>query len=132
LRKGYFEILSTIFDPKMLYKRIQTFLSYYRPADTQFSIDIHEIGALFKAMFLIGVLQKDRIQFWKLFFNVLLHNPSQFPMAITLSIYGYHFDKMTKRIQKTISKETKSELNWKVLSHHGQVPFPVQKTTYLK
>ena len=98
LRKGYFEILSTIFDPKMFYQRIRTFLVNFKPQKQVVSINIHEIGALFKAIFLIGIFHKERREFWKLFFETLFRNPGKFPLAITLSIYGYHFGKMTERL----------------------------------
>ena len=49
-----------------------------------------EIG-LFKSIIKLGIIGKERIYYWKLFFWSLFRRPVLFPMAITCAIYGFHF-----------------------------------------
>ncbi|MCP4707654.1 MAG: DUF4070 domain-containing protein, partial [Planctomycetes bacterium] len=51
------------------------------------------LGALFKSMFLLGVIGRERFHYWDLFFWTLIRRPRHFPLAITLAIYGFHFRK---------------------------------------
>jgi len=50
--------------------------------------------ALLRSILYIDILGKGRIYHWKLFWWSLLRRPKMFPMAITYSIYGYHFRKV--------------------------------------
>jgi radical SAM superfamily enzyme YgiQ (UPF0313 family) len=132
LRAGYFGILSTIFDPKMFYQRIQTFLTYYHPVKQPVSINLDEVGALFKAIFRIGIFRKERKEFWKLFFRTLFRDPAKFPLAITFSIYGYHFAKMTERMIPSTKQRRLSVKDWLNEVQPGTITVPSQKTTYYK
>jgi len=55
-----------------------------------------EIAAFLSSIFEIGIKSKERWQYWKLFFWTLFHCPRKFPLAITFSIYGYHFRKVNE------------------------------------
>jgi hypothetical protein len=55
-------------------------------------------GAFFKSIVMLGVIGKERFQFWKLFFWSLFRRPRLFPLAITFAIYGYHFRKITEKM----------------------------------
>jgi hypothetical protein len=55
-------------------------------------------GALFKSMLFLGVIGRERLHFWKLFFWSLLRKPRLFPLAITYAVYGYHFRKVAEKI----------------------------------
>lgn len=52
--------------------------------------------ALPKSILRLGIIGKERFQYWRLFFWTLFHRPRLFPLAITLSIYGFHFRRMVK------------------------------------
>jgi hypothetical protein len=132
LRAGYFGILSTIFDPKMFYQRIQTFLTYYHPVKQPVSINLDEVGAFFKAIFRIGIFRKERKEFWKLFFGTLFKDPAKFPLAITFSIYGYHFAKMTERMIPSTKQRRLSVKDWLNEVQPGTITVPSQKPTYYK
>jgi hypothetical protein len=45
----------------------------------------------------LGIIGRERFQFWKLFFWSLVRRPRLFPLAITLSIYGFHFRQVFRR-----------------------------------
>jgi radical SAM superfamily enzyme YgiQ (UPF0313 family) len=91
LKSGYLGIIEQIYSPKLFYKRIKTFLEEYRPASMNVSIQLNEVMALFRSIWKLGIIGRERWQYWNLFFWAIFHCPQKFPMAITLSIYGYHF-----------------------------------------
>ena len=39
----------------------------------------------------LGVLGKERYQYWRLMIWTLLRRPRMLPLAVTLAIYGYHY-----------------------------------------
>jgi radical SAM superfamily enzyme YgiQ (UPF0313 family) len=97
LIEGYRNLMQSIYSPKYYYRRIKTFLSNYRPGRKKmFHIRLNYLMALPKSIIRLGILGKERFEYWKLFFWTLFNRPDLFPHAITLSIYGYHFRKMVK------------------------------------
>lgn len=94
LIKGYESILSTIYSPSHYYKRIKTFLREYKPMTKKKSpFTITYILAFIKSIIKLGVLGRERFHYWKLLFWTVVVRPKMFPLAVTLSIYGYHFRK---------------------------------------
>lgn len=95
LLSGYQKIIHTIYSPKYYYERIMNFLKEYRPVKLGIPhIGIDQLCALIRANIRIGFLGRGRIYYWKLFFWSVFKRPDVFPLAITLSIYGYHFRKI--------------------------------------
>ncbi len=95
LMKGYQTILNSIYSSKAYHQRLIRFLKEFKPG-VQFRkrITVERILALFRSVVYIGILSRGRIYYWKLFFWSLFRKPKMFPMAITYSIYGYHFRKV--------------------------------------
>ena len=91
LRQGYRIILNQIYAPKMYYERVRTFLLQYKPPPIHYKLDIQSILALVRSVFQLGIRGIERTHYWKLFFWSLFRKPRLFPLAVTLSIYGYHF-----------------------------------------
>ena len=91
LRQGYRKILDQIYSPGMYYQRVRTFLLQYQLPDIRYRMGLQYILALFRSIYRLGIRGIERAHFWKLFFWSLFHRPRLFPLAITLSIYGYHF-----------------------------------------
>jgi len=58
-------------------------------------LGLQEILAFFRTVWLIGILGKERKQYWDLFFWTLLKFPQKFALAITFTVYGYHFQKVS-------------------------------------
>jgi hypothetical protein len=54
--------------------------------------------ALIKSIIYLGVLTKNRIYFWKIVFWSILNKPKAFPLAVTYSIYGYHFRRVFRDV----------------------------------
>lgn len=91
LKKGYRKILDTIYSAKGFTDRVITFLKTYNPRRHPVTLEFQEVMALFRSIWEIGIKSKERIYYWRLFFWSLFNDIRKFPLAITFSIYGYHF-----------------------------------------
>ena len=91
LREGYHKILDQIYSPKFYYQRVLTFLRQYRLPKIRYHLELQYALALVRSIYRLGIRGIERLYFWKLFFWSLFRRPRLFPLAITLSIYGYHF-----------------------------------------
>ncbi|MBN1407719.1 MAG: B12-binding domain-containing radical SAM protein [Calditrichaceae bacterium] len=99
LMAGYKNILDTIYSQKEFYYRVKSFLKTYNFHNTGIrSITWRDIQALFKSMFILGMLERGRIYYWKLFFFTLTKHPEKFALSITMAIYGFHFRKVIQSI----------------------------------
>jgi radical SAM superfamily enzyme YgiQ (UPF0313 family) len=95
LIQGYQQIIDAIYSPQQYYQRVMTFLKGYNPiklgvAHFHFSY----ITAFFKSIVRLGIIGKERRYFWRLVLWSVFRRPRLFPMAITFSIYGFHFRKI--------------------------------------
>ena len=91
LQRGYHQILQEIYAPRPFYQRVKAFLSEYRPLRAPVHLDIQEILAFFRSIYWLGIRGRERGEYWRLFFWTLLRQPAKFPLAITFTIYGFHF-----------------------------------------
>jgi radical SAM superfamily enzyme YgiQ (UPF0313 family) len=103
LVNGYRRILGTIYSPKNYYARVRTFLQEYRPQQKmQTRFRFMYIRAMAQSVVRLGIIGRERYQYWKLFFWSLIRRPRLFPLAITLSIYGFHFRQVLRRHEKRL------------------------------
>jgi len=106
LMAGYKHVLDTIYSPRHYYERVVAFLKEYKPrkaagiSKLKFS---HVIG-FFKTIWFLGVWNKGRGYFWKLFFSTLLKRPRHFPISLGLSVSGFHFRKVAESYNKVFLK----------------------------
>jgi hypothetical protein len=99
LVEGYRKVLNNIYSPKDYYRRVLIFLKDYRPPKRKGPFfKPGYLRGLVSSMFLLGIIGKERLYYWKLFFWTLFKKPQSFPLAITLSIYGFHFRKVAEKI----------------------------------
>jgi len=91
LREGYQAIMNYIYAPEHYYARVRTFLREYTPPKFRNPFGVQYILAFLRSIYLLGIKGRERVYYWRLFFWTLFHRPKLFPMAITLSIYGFHF-----------------------------------------
>ena len=98
LISGYRQILAEIYSPRLFYERVSTFLYEYKPVATTVKVQAEEIYAFFLSIWKLGILGRERKYYWKLFFDTLKKAPEKFPLAITFSIYGYHFRKVMDKV----------------------------------
>ncbi len=95
---GYRQIIETIYSPKHYYTRVKLFMKDYRPMQqkvVQMRYSYWKAGL--KSIFILGVLGKERFYYWRLVFWSLFRKPKLLPMAVTFSIYGFHFRKIFER-----------------------------------
>jgi len=99
LQAGYHKILENIYSTKIYYQRIRTFLSEYRiPAKKRLSLSANQIMALIKSMWILGIIEKGRRQFWRFFVFSLFRHPKKFDIAITMAVYGFHFRRVVQML----------------------------------
>lgn len=91
LQKGYKTVVNYLYAPKNYYARVRTFLKEYKAPKVKFAFDFEYILAFLRSIIQLGIIDKERVHYWKLFFWTLFRRPKLFPLAIAFSIYGYHF-----------------------------------------
>ena len=94
LQAGYQYLMKNIYAPKQYYKRVKTFLEEYQPMEFKIRLSGQHILAFFRSIYLLGIVNRERRHFWDLLFWTLKEKPAQFSKAITMAIYGYHFNKI--------------------------------------
>ena len=107
LMNGYKQVLDTIYSPKDFYERVKTFLKEYRPRRKgRDRIRFYHIRALVRSVWVLGVKERGRRYYWKLFISTLLKRPRAFPLSVSLAVYGYHFRKVVEQYIKTPIENT--------------------------
>ena len=101
LLEGYRRIMRTIYAPGHYYARIRQFIRNYRPNQRKlFHVRLNYLMAIPRSIVRLGILGRERFHYWHLFFWTLLRRPRMFHVAITLSIYGYHFRRMVRDLER--------------------------------
>jgi hypothetical protein len=97
LLEGYRSILSNIYSPKQYYERIKIFLAEYNPKHVRTSYpQLSHLYALIKSMWVLGLKEKGRTNYWRFVAWVLLKRPQHLPISINMAICGFHFRKVMK------------------------------------
>lgn len=105
LLAGYQKIVSQIYAPANYYSRVIHFLkNYCLPKGRPWRFDFGELGALFKSVIRLGILGRERLQYWRLLAWSLFRRPKHFPLAVTLAIYGYHFRRVFEKSQRETAR----------------------------
>ncbi len=102
LSQGYRRIISGIYSPKPYYARVRAYLREFhaiKKNKLHFRIGflrqhLSYVQAFLKSLLLLGVKDRARFHYWKLFFWSLFRRPLLFPRAMTFAIYGFHFRKV--------------------------------------
>jgi radical SAM superfamily enzyme YgiQ (UPF0313 family) len=100
LVNGYKYILKTIYAPKHYYERVMTCLKEYSPQKNKKGapqLKYYHIKAFFRSIWLLGIWGKGKRYFWKLVLLTLARRPRSLPLAISLSVYGFHFRKVAEK-----------------------------------
>lgn len=97
---GYKKIVSKIYSPRYYYARVRQFIGDY-----QFPAVRHRgrftwrsLLAFFKSVVRLGIIGRERFQYWKLILWSLFRRPSHFSMAVTFAIYGFHYRKVFENL----------------------------------
>jgi radical SAM superfamily enzyme YgiQ (UPF0313 family) len=100
LRQAYKELLEYLYTPKTYYQRVRTLLrEYHRPKlkarlDPGFARE--QALAFARSIVRLGILGRERVEYWKLLVWTVVRRPRALPLAVTLAIYGYHFRMITE------------------------------------
>jgi len=92
LMEGYKRLLKGIYSIKPYYTRVMEFLRNVKLVNkSRYRLSLSYIAAFFRSIFVLGIKEKGRFYYWKLFFWSLFRCPRKFPLAISYALYGYHF-----------------------------------------
>lgn len=92
LIEGYKRVQDSIFSTKAYYKRVKTYLKEYQHSSVSTRLPLSiQIKALTRSIIKLGIIEKGKFDFWKLLIWTIFRKPAFLPIAITMSIYGYHF-----------------------------------------
>jgi radical SAM superfamily enzyme YgiQ (UPF0313 family) len=91
LIEGYRSIMAHIYSPRNYYRRVRTLLRECGSPHARTPMDFQRFLAFFRTSLRLGILGKERLQYWHLLLWTLIRKPGQLPLAITLSIFGHHF-----------------------------------------
>ncbi|MCJ7682731.1 MAG: B12-binding domain-containing radical SAM protein [Desulfobacteraceae bacterium] len=95
LHEGYRKIMLHIYSRKHYYRRVKTFLREYKAPKIRFSLNYQNILAFFRSNIRLGIIGRERLQYWGLLWWTLFRRPGLLPLAVTFAIYGYHFRKVS-------------------------------------
>jgi hypothetical protein len=93
LRDGYRRLMDHLYAPGPYYRRIRTFLREYQPGRSSGAASPGNLGAFARACLRLGVIGRERYHFWGLLVWTCFRRPTLVPVAVRLSIYGFHFRK---------------------------------------
>jgi radical SAM superfamily enzyme YgiQ (UPF0313 family) len=96
LRDGYHAIMKGIYAPKPYYQRVRTFLREYQPPSLPTRLDTQYVLAFFRSVLRLGIIGRERVQYWRLLAWTVVRRPRMFQLAVTLAIYGHHFRKVCR------------------------------------
>jgi hypothetical protein len=91
LQSGYRDLMKKLYEPKVYYQRVRTFLKNYHPTGPRLRVSRADCMAFVKSFWLLGVWYRGRVAYWRFFWGTLLRRPRQFRRGIELAILGYHF-----------------------------------------
>ncbi len=93
LQEGYRKLLEDIYSPRNYYRRLRTFLRDYRPRRVSPRLRGSQVWPLFRSLYYLGMVGKERFRYPGLLLWTLLRRPRALPIAFGLAVYGYHFRK---------------------------------------
>jgi hypothetical protein len=95
LLEGYQKILNSIYSSQAYHQRLKHFLSTFRPKVVKRGrINRENMMAFLRSVLYLGILDRHRIYYWRLMFWSIFKRPQLIPLAVTYSIFGYHFRKV--------------------------------------
>jgi radical SAM superfamily enzyme YgiQ (UPF0313 family) len=95
LLQGIKSLTNRVYSPKFYYKRVKKFLREFQPMPGKIrGIQFSQIKGLFKSLFYLGIVGKERFYFWNLLGWTLFRRPRLISEAFVLAAYGFHFRKV--------------------------------------
>ena len=92
LLDGYNGLIRNIYSIKPYYQRVRQFLlNYEQLYSIKRQVRFSLFKSFFKTVYIIGIVNKGRGEFWKLMLWTLFRKPLLLKDAIQYAVYGYHF-----------------------------------------
>lgn len=99
LIRGYQRIMRTIYGPREYYERVLDSLGRTSTEPRQeinnYSL-ISGLAALMRILVKLGVLDRERKEFWRFFVQALIRHRKQMADSLRLAAVGYHFRKLSE------------------------------------
>lgn len=97
LYTGYRRVMEEIYRPKQYYRRIKAFLENYRAPPLGRPITAERFKAFLRSMVRLGIVGRERVQYWRLMIWTFIRRRELMPLAVTLAIHGHHFRRTVRR-----------------------------------
>lgn len=89
----YRKLLLSLYNVENYYDRIFNFLKEYK-RHTSGKLTYNFVIGFFKTIWFLGILDKNRFYFWKMFLTCLFKYPKTLPKTLTQVVYFAHFEKI--------------------------------------
>ena len=99
LIRGYQRIMRTIYGPREYYERVLDSLhrtTRSRSTDLPMYRPLAGLAALMRVLVKLGVLDRERKEFWRFFVRALIKHRTQLADSLRLAAVGYHFRKLSE------------------------------------
>jgi radical SAM superfamily enzyme YgiQ (UPF0313 family) len=98
LIRGYGRVIKGIYSSEPYYRRIKLFLRDFKYMQKKtFQFHFYYIGAFFKTILFLGIIDEERMYYWKIFFWSLFKRTQLFPWALVFTVYGYQYRKVFEK-----------------------------------
>ncbi len=94
LKDGYVQLLRQIYSPRLFYQRVRHFLREYRSSRSR-PVNIGVLGIFLRTLHRLGIVARERGQFWRLLAWTLLRQPTKIAAAMRLAIFGHHYMRLS-------------------------------------
>ena len=95
---GYRDLMQRLYSPKAYHLRIRVFLRRFTPQGPATALSRSDTKAFLKSLWMLGIQDTGRLEYWYLFLSTLLSSPRKLPTAVKLAILGYHFRRVAAAI----------------------------------
>ena len=100
LRDGYRNLMAALYAPRAYYRRVRILLREFHPPSMGLHFDLMALGAMLRSAVGLGVLGRERMQYWQLLAWTCCRRPRLLPLAVRLAIYGHHFRRCAAALAK--------------------------------
>jgi len=94
---GYAYVLRSLYKPKAYYQRLRVFLRQYELPKVRVRMNWRHVRAFMRYVVQLGILGRERLQYWRLLVWTIFNRPRLFSVAVTLAIMGYHHRRVCQR-----------------------------------
>ena len=97
LADGYRSLMQQIYAPRNYYRRVRGFLQELREPAFKLPVNRQRLLAFARSGLRLGILGRERFLYWHLLLWTMIRKPRLVSLAVTLSIYGYHYRRICER-----------------------------------